>query len=202
VQGLHLTLHIVSTINANGLIMNGFIKQMGSWSNVLTIAFGSILLIALEIFEDPDLTPGEILLEMIQPTLIVIIAVGMVRLTEQFKIHQETQMLLIRDLETARVEGMEWRSGMSDLIKGLGQGIARQFSEWSLTAAEREVGLLILKGMSYKEIAVMRDVSEKTVRQQAHSIYRKAKLSGRAALSAFFLEDLLLPSVSNNSQDG
>jgi DNA-binding CsgD family transcriptional regulator len=181
--------------------MNGFVKNMSSWTNLLIIVLGSIFLIALEIFEDPELTLGEIVLEMIQPTLIVIIAVGMVRLTEQFKIQHETQMLLIRDLETARVEGMQWRSNMSDLIRGLSQGIARQFNEWSLTTAEREVGLLILKGMSYKEIAVMRDVSEKTVRQQAHSIYRKAKLSGRAALSAFFLEDLLLPPSSNKFQD-
>jgi DNA-binding CsgD family transcriptional regulator len=197
-----MAVHIAdTTINHIGSIMNDLIKKMGSWRNILLIIVGSIFLIALEIFEDPELTFGEILLEMIQPTLIVIIAVGMVRLTEQFKIQHETQMLLIRDLETARVEGMQWRSGMSDLIKGLSQGIARQFSEWSLTAAEREVGLLILKGMSYKEIAVMRDVSEKTVRQQAHSIYRKAKLSGRAALSAFFLEDLLLPpSASSNSE--
>jgi DNA-binding CsgD family transcriptional regulator len=180
--------------------MNGFIKKMGSWSNLLIIVLGSIFLIALEIFEDPELTFVEIVLEMIQPTLIIIIAVGMVRLTEQFKIQHETQMLLIRDLETARVEGMEWRRGMSDLIKGLSQGIARQFGEWSLTTAEREVGLLILKGMSYKEIAVIRDVSEKTVRQQAHTIYRKAKLSGRAALSAYFLEDLLLPTSSKSGK--
>lgn len=62
-----------------------------------------------------------------------------------------------------------------------------------LSHCDKEVGLLILKGMSYKEIAILRNVSEKTVRQQAHSIYKKAKLSGRAALSAFFLEDLLLP---------
>ena len=180
-------------------MMSGFIKKMGSLTNLIIIVMGSVFLIGLEILEDPELTLGEIVMEMIQPTLIVIVAVGMVRLTEQFKIQHETQMLLIRDLETARVEGMQWRSGMSDLIKGLSQGIARQFGEWSLTAAEREVGLLILKGMSYKEIAVMRDVSEKTVRQQAHSIYRKAKLSGRAALSAFFLEDLLLPPSANSS---
>jgi DNA-binding CsgD family transcriptional regulator len=178
--------------------MNGFSMKAHNLRNVLIVAVGGIFLIALEIFEDPELTLGEILLEMIQPTLIVIVAVGMVQLTEQFKIQRETQMLLIRDLETARVEGMQWRSGMSDLIKGLSHGIARQFEDWSLTRAEREVGLLILKGMSYKEIAIMRDVSEKTVRQQAHSIYRKAKLSGRAALSAFFLEDLLLPPTSND----
>ncbi|MCM8854749.1 MAG: helix-turn-helix transcriptional regulator [Candidatus Thiodiazotropha sp.] len=181
--------------------MNGHLKKMGHWRSIFIIVAGSILLIALEVFEDPDLTLGEILIEMIQPTLIVIIAVGMVRLTEQFNIQHETQMLLIKDLETARVEGMQWRSGMSDLIKGLSHGIARQFNQWALTAAEREVGLLILKGMSYKEIAIMRDVSEKTVRQQAHSIYRKAKLSGRAALSAYFLEDLLLPATSSIYQE-
>jgi hypothetical protein len=33
------------------------------------------------------------------------------------------------------------------------------------------------------------------VRQQALGIYGKAGLSGRADLAAFFLEDLLLPSV-------
>jgi hypothetical protein len=31
------------------------------------------------------------------------------------------------------------------------------------------------------------------VRQQAIAVYRKSGLAGRAELSAFFLEDLLLP---------
>ncbi|MET0028884.1 MAG: LuxR C-terminal-related transcriptional regulator [Candidatus Thiodiazotropha sp.] len=173
--------------------MEKFRLKMGSLPNVLLVILGSFLFMAMEIYENQDLTLSEILLEMIQPTLIVIIAVGMVRLTEQIQVQHENQMLLIRDLETARVEGMQWREGMSGLIKGLSQGIAEQFKQWELTDAEREVGLLILKGLSYKEIAVMREVSEKTIRQQAHAIYRKAKLSGRASLSAYFLEDLLLP---------
>jgi DNA-binding NarL/FixJ family response regulator len=59
--------------------------------------------------------------------------------------------------------------------------------------SEREVGLLLLKGLSLKDIAVVRGASEATVRQQAQAIYRKADLAGRAELSAFFLEDLLLP---------
>lgn len=170
--------------------------KLSHWHNVLIIILGSALLVGLEIFEDPGLTLSGILLELIQPTVIVIIAVGMVRMTDQVQLHHEKQMLLIKDLETTRVESMQWRTKMSGLIKGLSQGIAEQFEKWSLTAAECEVGLLILKGMSYKEIAVLREVSEKTVRQQAHSIYRKAKLSGRASLSAFFLEDLLLPTDS------
>ena len=45
--------------------MNNFIKKMGGWTNLLIIVLGSIFLIALEILEDPELTLGEILLEMI-----------------------------------------------------------------------------------------------------------------------------------------
>jgi DNA-binding NarL/FixJ family response regulator len=45
-----------------------------------------------------------------------------------------------------------------------------------------------------KEIAEARQVAERTTRQQATVIYGKTGLSGRASLSAFFLEDLLLPS--------
>lgn len=55
------------------------------------------------------------------------------------------------------------------------------------------MALLLLKGLSLKEIATIRAVAERTVREQARSIYSKAGLTGRAALSAFFLEDLLAP---------
>lgn len=71
--------------------------------------------------------------------------------------------------------------------------IDRQFERWGLFAAEREVALLLLKGLSHKEVASARETSERTVRQQALAVYRKAGLSGRAELAAFFLEDLLLP---------
>ena len=173
--------------------MKDMTDKFKRWSSIAAVVAGSAFLIGLEILEEPDLTLGEILLELIQPTLIVIVAVSMVRLADQMERHHEEQRLLIRDLQTTREEGLRWREDMREVIQGLSQGISRQFDQWGLTPAESEVGLLILKGMSYKEIAVMRDVSEKTVRQQAHAIFRKGKLNGRAALSAFFLEDLLVP---------
>ncbi len=55
------------------------------------------------------------------------------------------------------------------------------------------MGLFLLKGLSLKEIASLRNTSERTVREQARSLYRKSGLPGRSSLSAFFLEDLLLP---------
>ena len=164
-----------------------------SWGALLVVVAGSALLIALEIYEDPELSLGEILLEIIQPTLIVITAVGVVRVLDQMQLQHQQQMSLIRDLEIARAEGIKWRDDMRELIKGLSNAIDEQFERWQLTTAEREVALLILKGLSHKEIAVVRDTSERTVRQQARAVYSKSKLSGRAALSAFFLEDLLLP---------
>ncbi len=69
--------------------------------------------------------------------------------------------------------------------------LKEQFEQWSLTQTEREVAMLLLKGLSFKEIASVRSTMEKTVRQQASSIYRKAGVSGRHAFSAWFIEDLL-----------
>lgn len=69
--------------------------------------------------------------------------------------------------------------------------IKEQFETWKLTQTEREVAMLLLKGLSFKEIASVRETMEKTVRQQASSIYKKASVSGRHAFSAWFIEDLL-----------
>ena len=54
--------------------------------------------------------------------------------------------------------------------------------------------MLLLKGLSHKDIAEIRSVTEATARQQARAVYRKGGLSGRHDLAAFFLEDLMLPS--------
>ncbi|MEA1941510.1 MAG: LuxR family transcriptional regulator [Pseudomonadota bacterium] len=95
------------------------------------------------------------------------------------------------DLASARAEAERWRAENRTLVRGLGEAILQQFDRWQLTAAECEIGLFLLKGLSLKEIAALRATSERTVREQARALYRKAGLEGRHALSAFFLEDLL-----------
>jgi DNA-binding CsgD family transcriptional regulator len=97
------------------------------------------------------------------------------------------------DLAQALVENEQWSRENRELIQGLGAAIHKQFGIWHLTKAEAEIGLFILKGLSHKEIAQVRQTSERTIREQARALYRKSGLSGRAELSAFFLEDLLLP---------
>ena len=84
------------------------------------------------------------------------------------------------------------------MLSSLGEEIDKQFGVWGLTAAEREVALLILKGLRHKEIASARHTSERTVRQQALGVYKKAGLDGRTDLAAFFLEDFLPPHTTRH----
>ena len=108
---------------------------------------------------------------------------------------------LDRELAETRADAQRWSQEAKDVLKGLGVAIDRQFEKWALTPAERDIALLQLKGLRHKEIAELRKTSERTVRQQALAIYRKAGLSGRTDLAAFFLEDLLLPGVRHPSHD-
>ncbi len=94
-------------------------------------------------------------------------------------------------LESER-EVERWRLESQKYIEGLSAAIDSQLSRWSLSPSEKEIALLILKGLSLKEIAVLRNTAEKTVRAQSVSIYSKSGLSGRSELAAFFLEDLLV----------
>jgi len=79
-----------------------------------------------------------------------------------------------------RVEG-----GTVDIIK---RGIHDDFGQWELSEAERDVAWFMLRGLPMREIAGLRGTSERTVRQQAQSIYRKAGLEGRSDLAGRVLE--------------
>jgi DNA-binding CsgD family transcriptional regulator len=106
------------------------------------------------------------------------------------------------DLVEALVEAEQWKKESNEIIQGLGVAIERQFERWQLTNAEAAVGLFLLKGLSHKEIADFRKTSERTVREQSRALYRKSGLSGRSSLSAFFLEDLLLPHITISDECG
>lgn len=98
-----------------------------------------------------------------------------------------------RELAQRQAERDHWRRNAEQVLAGLSQAIDRQFDEWQLSRAEREVALLILKGAGHKQIAAQLERSERTIRQHAVDVYRKAGLQGRAELAAFFLNGLMLP---------
>lgn len=100
-------------------------------------------------------------------------------------------------LAEVRGAAERWRSEAKDLLQGLGAAIDRQLVRWELTPAERDIAVLLLKGLSHKQVAEVRGVGEATVRQQARSIYRKAGVEGRHDLAAFFLEGVLAPPTAD-----
>ena len=163
-----------------------------AWA-IAAVLGGIGLLLGLELIEEPDLTPLELLLEVVDILPVVLTSVGVVLLFRVTQHQRDEHLKVIRDLELARAQGQRWRTEARSYLDGLGAAIETQFSRWNLTEAEREVALLLLKGLSHQEVATVRAVSERTVREQARSIYSKAGLTGRTALSAFFLEDLLAP---------
>ncbi|TFH32927.1 MAG: response regulator transcription factor [Myxococcales bacterium] len=111
---------------------------------------------------------------------------------------------LKEQLTVTKAEAHRWRSEARDLMNGLAAALDQQFDRWGLSPSEKETALLLLKGLSHKEVASVRSVSDATARQQARAVYKKAGLSGRHDLAAFFLEDLMLPAEAgdNLARDG
>ncbi len=152
------------------------------------------LLLTLEIVTDPDqVTFLDGFFDAVEMLLTIASAVGVALLFQRVQSQHEERMALIQDLKIARAEGEAWRAKVQASLNGIRVEMENQFRAWGMTGAEREVGLLILKGLNHKQIAALRGTSEATVRQQAQAIYRKAALPGKTAFSAYFLEDLFAP---------
>lgn len=115
---------------------------------------------------------------------VIYLLLEMNRRTKQLDHLAETLSSADRRLKNITDEMKNARRQYSDVIH-------QQFEEWRLTQGEQEVALLLLKGLSFKEIAAVRNTREKTVRQQASTIYGKCGLDGRHEFSAWFLEDFL-----------
>jgi DNA-binding CsgD family transcriptional regulator len=155
------------------------------------------LLMMVDVLTEPDeITLLELLVDAIRVFLTISAVVGVALLTVRMQSQHQEKMTLIRDLGIARKEGQHWRSKVQSKLNGIRVEMDAQFRQWGMTAAERDVALLILKGLNHKEIAALRGTSEATVRHHAQSIYQKADLPGRTAFSAYFLEDLFSPNVN------
>lgn len=154
------------------------------------------LILALEIVtEQDDFEFFDVLVDAVALFLTIGSAVGVALLVQRMHVQHEEKMALIRDLDIARSEGDDWRAKVQSHMAGIRIEMEKQFEEWGMTAAEQEIGMLILKGLSHKEVASLRGTSEATVRQQAQAIYHKSNLPGKTAFSAYFLEDVFSPEV-------
>lgn len=83
---------------------------------------------------------------------------------------------------------LELRQNAVNVARQVKDGIDGDFGEWKLSDAECDIAWFMLRGLPMREIANLRGTSERTVRQQAQSIYRKAGLDGRSDLAGRVLE--------------
>ena len=97
----------------------------------------------------------------------------------------------VHTIATAKDDAAHWKLEAEAIQKGIADEIERQINDWALTPSEKEVAFLLLKGLSLKEISTVRNTAERTVRHHTLAIYAKAGVTGRAELSAFFLEEFL-----------
>lgn len=117
-----------------------------------------------------------------------------VHITVELLVFIATSLVLFRELRHVHQlnrEVSEQHSRMARLSGDLMEVMQNQFAQWGLSPSESEVALLLIKGLSMREISELRQVKEKTVRQQATSIYAKSGYAGRHELAAHFIEDLM-----------
>jgi DNA-binding NarL/FixJ family response regulator len=162
----------------------------------LIALFGLIAVIilglaAIDILREPELPAWQEIMLDLSEKAILVAAMGAVAWTVYGVIDlRESQAAIANNIARSVAQGDSWRAQRRGEIAAMGQAIEDQFRQWHLSVAEVDVAGLMLKGASLKEIAIARDTTEATIRQQAQAIYRKSGLSGRAELSAYFLESL------------
>lgn len=105
--------------------------------------------------------------------------------------------LLAACLVEARILRGLWQAqGEANRLKAATTGqllsvINLQLEAWGLTASERDVALLTIKGCTIAEIAQLRGSRDGTIKAQLNAVYRKSGQAGRAQLVNFFVEDML-----------
>jgi DNA-binding CsgD family transcriptional regulator len=104
-------------------------------------------------------------------------------------------VILMRELRTLITRMRDIETGLRAARGDMVTVIEAFFESWSLSAAERDVALLLLKGYDTESIAGLRGTAKGTVRAQASAIYAKAGVDGRAQLISIFLEELLADDV-------
>lgn len=158
-------------------------------------------LVALEAIENwPEISAEDLLFDVVEIGLLAGGVVATAYFSSEMRDMRHEHSTLLGDFARARAEGDRWRETARAHIDGLQNAIQERFERWRLTASETDIALLMLKGLSHKEIARLRNSSEATVRQQATAIYSKSGLASRAELSAFFIEDLFMGPESGGSQ--
>ena len=164
------------------------------WRRALFVVFTLCVLgiSAAEIVS--EIAAGESLAEMIDDLALFLVSAVIIALFVYEHVMQQRDLRELQgQLNKARGQLARLDENSQKLASQYRDIMQRQFDAWSLTSSEQEVVLAMLKGLSFREVAQLRNTKEKTVRQQAAAVYKKAGVAGRHELAAWFFEDMLEP---------
>jgi len=138
--------------------------------------------VVTDIMLGPDTPSGLDLVKELQPTgapvLVITAFADMARVKEALN-HGATFLLEkpFRAEELSRALASVWEEP-----KGLGHFVERALDRAELTAKERDVARLLLKGLSTREMAGVTGNTEKTLKHHIASIFHKFGVASRAEL--------------------
>jgi len=99
--------------------------------------------------------------------------------------------VLVRQLRWLQERNTKQSESLSFLRGEMDSFVHGKFDEWSLTSAERDIAMYMLKGLSIAEIAAARSTAEGTVKAQTSNIFRKTGVASRMELMSLFMDEFL-----------
>ena len=99
--------------------------------------------------------------------------------------------ILQRQLRWLQARNAKQSQSLSFLRGEMDSFINGRFDEWSLTSAERDIAMYMLKGLTISEIAAARSTAEGTVKAQTSNIFRKTGVASRVELMSHFMDEFL-----------
>jgi DNA-binding CsgD family transcriptional regulator len=161
----------------------------GLWFSAFCFALFTVLIV-IDIAH--DLASGVAVYHVVLELLMMLAAAaGAFYFWRWLRVARQVERDLAQDLKKANAETVHWQEETRDLLSNLRKVIDKQFIQWEFSPTDRAIAFYLLNGLSLKEIAELRGSTDKSVKQQAYLLYRKAGIGGRAEISAFFLGGLI-----------
>ncbi len=158
------------------------------WPMALSLSITAFVALDLAVDVQNGVSATHIIVELAG---LVLVLAGVAGTAAELRSSTEEVQRLRGDVVGTRADLAQWRGELQQRPRDFGAEVDEQFTAWNLSEAERAVAWLILRGLSYKDAAEVRSTTERSIRHQAMSIYRKAGLTGRAEMAAYFLKAIL-----------
>jgi DNA-binding CsgD family transcriptional regulator len=166
---------------------------MSKLSKETTLSVGFVLFLSIFTAIDivDDIQNGLPIKHWLHELILVILSVIFIIYKLRLAFIKDEQIAKISNsLVQAQGEVDFYKNKVTAIKSDFSEVVLNQFRLWGLSKGESDIALLLIKGLSMKEIASIRESNEGTVRQQSLAIYKKSHLENRKHLSAYFLDDL------------